>query len=61
MTKLLEKVLESVQRLPEREQDVIAALILETLEDEALLRAMQEAAGDERLTKEQALAVLSEV
>ena len=35
MTKLLERVVERVKALPESEQDVIAALILEELEDEA--------------------------
>ena len=34
MTKLLEKAISEVQRLPEDEQDAIAQLILEELEDE---------------------------
>jgi len=35
MTKLLEDAVEQVKRLPDGEQDAIAALILEELEDEA--------------------------
>jgi len=35
MTKLLEQAIARVKQLPETEQDVIAALILEELEDEA--------------------------
>ena len=35
MTKLLERAVERVKSLSEREQDVIATLILEELEDEA--------------------------
>jgi hypothetical protein len=35
MTKLLEKALEKVSRLPQDEQDAIAAQILAELEDEA--------------------------
>ena len=35
MTKLLERGVERVKSLPEHEQDVIATLILEELEDEA--------------------------
>jgi len=34
MTRLLEKVIEEVQRLPEREQEAFARLWLEELEDE---------------------------
>ncbi len=34
MTELLEKAISEVQRLPEGEQDAIARLILEELEDE---------------------------
>jgi hypothetical protein len=34
MTELLEKAIAQVQQLPETEQDAIAALILEELEDE---------------------------
>lgn len=36
MTKLLEKALEQVAKLPEAEQDFIAQLILDELADEAL-------------------------
>jgi hypothetical protein len=61
MTKLLEQALESVQKLPDQEQDAIALMILEALEDEALFKAMQEADEDELLTKEQVLAALEEV
>ena len=60
MTKLLEQTLATVQKLPEQEQDAIALLILEALEDEALLKSMQATDGDELLTKEQALAVLGQ-
>jgi hypothetical protein len=35
MTKLLERAVERVKSLPEREQDVIATLIFEELEEEA--------------------------
>ncbi len=35
MTKLLERAVEKVRKLPDLEQDAIAALILEELEDEA--------------------------
>lgn len=35
MTKLLEQAIARVKQLPETEQDAIAALILEELEDEA--------------------------
>jgi hypothetical protein len=35
MTKLLEEAIARVKQLPETEQDAIAALILEELEDEA--------------------------
>ena len=35
MTKLLERAVKKVKALPEREQDAIAALILDELEDEA--------------------------
>ncbi|MFN0316438.1 MAG: hypothetical protein ACKVQA_15545 [Burkholderiales bacterium] len=35
MTKLLERVVERVRALPESEQDAIATLVLEELEDEA--------------------------
>ncbi len=35
MTQLLEKVMDRVHRLPDAEQDAIAAVILEELEDEA--------------------------
>ncbi|MEH1932846.1 MAG: hypothetical protein V7L14_03770 [Nostoc sp.] len=35
MTKLLEQAIALVKQLPETEQDAIAALILEELEDEA--------------------------
>ncbi|MEH2457960.1 hypothetical protein [Nostoc sp.] len=35
MTKLLEQAIAGVKQLPETEQDAIAALILEELEDEA--------------------------
>ncbi|MBN1901449.1 hypothetical protein JW926_09030 [Candidatus Sumerlaeota bacterium] len=34
MTKLLERAVEKVKNLPEKEQDAIAALIIEELEDE---------------------------
>jgi hypothetical protein len=34
MTKLLERVVEKVKRLPDSQQDAIAAYILEELEDE---------------------------
>jgi len=34
MTKLLERAVEKVKALPDNEQDAIAALILEELEDE---------------------------
>ena len=61
MTKLLEQTLATVQKLPDKEQDAIALVILEALEDEALLKAMQAADGDELLTKEQALAVLDQM
>jgi hypothetical protein len=61
MTELLEKTLATVQKLPSTEQDAIAALILEALEDEALLKAMQETDRDELYNKEQALAALSEM
>jgi hypothetical protein len=60
MTKLLEQTLATVQKLPDQEQDAIALLILEALEDEALLKAMQAADGDELLSKEQALAALGQ-
>ncbi len=36
MTKLLEKVVTEVKKLPDPEQDAIAALILEEIKDEAL-------------------------
>jgi len=36
MTKLLEQVIASAQRLSEREQNAIAALILDELDDDAL-------------------------
>lgn len=61
MTKLLEQTLATVQKLPDQEQDAIALIILEVLEDEALLKAMQATDGDELLTKEQALAVLDQM
>jgi hypothetical protein len=61
MTKLLEQTLATVQKLPDQEQDAIAMLILEALEDEALLKAMQAADGDELLSKEQALAALGQM
>lgn len=35
MTKLLEEVLEKTKNLPDSEQDAIASIILEELEDEA--------------------------
>lgn len=35
MTELLEQAIEKVKALPEREQDSLAALILEEIEDEA--------------------------
>jgi hypothetical protein len=35
MTQLLERAVEKVRALPEREQDAVAALILNELEDEA--------------------------
>lgn len=35
MTQLLERMLDRVHRLPEAEQDAIAAVILDELEDEA--------------------------
>jgi RelB Antitoxin alpha helical domain len=60
MTKLLEQTLTTVKKLPDQQQDAIALMILEALEDEALLKAMQAADGDELLTKEQALAVLGQ-
>ena len=60
MTELLEKTLATVQKLPSAEQNAIATLILEVLEDEALLKAMQETEGDELFDKEQALLALSE-
>ena len=37
MTRLLEKVLTEVYKLPPEKQDTIAAVILEELEDERLL------------------------
>lgn len=35
MTQMLEKAFERAKRLPEKHQDVIAALILDEIEDEA--------------------------
>ncbi|MBM4044643.1 MAG: hypothetical protein FJ279_05975 [Planctomycetes bacterium] len=35
MTKLLERAVKKARRLPEPEQDAIAAIVLEELEDEA--------------------------
>lgn len=58
MTKLLEQTLATVQKLPDQEQDAIALMILEALEDGALFKAMQEADKDEILTEKQALALL---
>jgi hypothetical protein len=58
MTKLLEKVLNEVSRLPEKEQDALAAVLLSELESEqrwsdafaksqgALLRQAQEARAE---------------
>ena len=39
MTKLLEKALERVSALPDDEQDAVASIILEELDDEARWRA----------------------
>ena len=39
MTKLLKKALESVSALPDDEQDAIASIILDEIEDEARWRA----------------------
>ena len=36
MTRLLERALEEVQKLPETEQDAIAAIILDEISDEKL-------------------------
>ncbi len=36
MTKLLEQAVEKAKNLPEKEQDAIASIILEELEDEAM-------------------------
>ena len=63
MTKLLERVVEKARRLPDPEQDAIAALILEELEDEvrwgkafacsrdALAKLAQEAMAEDRAGK----------
>lgn len=60
MTRLLEKALERVRQLPETEQDAIAALIMDELEEEnrwdeafakspeTLAKLLAEAKADER-------------
>jgi len=67
MTKLLERAVKKVEALPDREQDAIAALILEELEDEtrwdktfartqeALARLAGEAMAEDRAGKTEAL------
>ncbi len=67
MTKLLERAVKKVEALPDREQDAIAALILEELEDEtrwdktfartqeALARLAAEAMAEDRAGKTEAL------
>ncbi|MCL0074381.1 hypothetical protein M1O50_05920 [Dehalococcoidia bacterium] len=63
MTKLLERAVEKTKKLPDSEQDAIAALILEELEDEmrwekafarsqdALAKLAQEAMAEHRAGK----------
>ncbi len=63
MTELLDRVVEKARRLPDPEQDAIAALILEELEDEvrwrkafacsqdALAKLAQEATAEDRAGK----------
>ncbi|MBN1291725.1 MAG: hypothetical protein JXB48_07780 [Candidatus Latescibacteria bacterium] len=63
MTELLDRVVEKARRLPDPEQDAIAALILEELEDEvrwgkafagsqdALAKLAQEAMAEDRAGK----------
>ncbi len=46
MTKLLKKAIERVSGLPDEEQDAIAGIILDELEDEARWRATFAASGD---------------
>ena len=67
MTKLLERAVEKARKLPETEQDAIAALILEELEDEirwgksfarsqdALAKLAEEAMKEERAGKTEEL------
>ncbi|MGH8658355.1 MAG: hypothetical protein ACREV4_07760 [Gammaproteobacteria bacterium] len=67
MTKLLERAVKKIEALPDREQDAIAALILEELEDEtrwektfartqdALARLAAEAMAEDRAGKTEAL------
>ncbi|MGH8604480.1 MAG: hypothetical protein ACREXR_17370 [Gammaproteobacteria bacterium] len=67
MTKLLERAVKKVKALPDREQDAIAALILEELEDETrwdktfartedgLARLAAEAMAEDRAGKTEAL------
>ena len=69
MTELLEQAIAQVKALPEREQDSLAALILEELEDEArwqskfahsqdaLARLAAEAMGEDRAGKTRPLDV----
>ena len=67
MTKLLDRVIEKTKKLPDPEQDAIAALILEELEDEvhwgkafarsqdALAKLAQEAMAEDRAGKTEEL------
>ncbi|MGH8470512.1 MAG: hypothetical protein ACREVY_16560 [Gammaproteobacteria bacterium] len=67
MTKLFERAVKKVEALPDREQDAIAALILEELEDEtrwdktfactqeALAKLAAEAMAEDRAGKTEAL------
>ncbi|MFH0341388.1 MAG: hypothetical protein ACHBNF_04505 [Chromatiales bacterium] len=67
MTKLLERAVKKLEALPDSEQDAIAALILEELEDEArwdktfartqdaLARLAAEAMAEDRAGKTEAL------
>lgn len=67
MTELLEQAIEEVKKRPATEQDVIAALILEELQDEArwdeafensqdvLVTLAEEALAEDRMGKTQAL------
>lgn len=57
MTKQLEEVVERVERLPDVEQDRIAAVILEELEERAAIEAYDnaKASSDEAIPFDQAI------